>query len=70
MHAPSAGSTQHYTSSSIEAEPVKVRVTVFAIGTHFADTNLVAHHFDGLLADQRVSENNSGTVKQFKKRVL
>ncbi len=50
MHPARPGSAEHHAGSPVEAEPLELRVAVLAVGTNLADSNLVAHDLNGLLA--------------------
>ena len=56
MHPSRVWPTEDDARPAVEAQPVKVGVTVLPVGTHFAHADLVAHNFDRLLADQGISE--------------
>lgn len=50
VHSASSGPAKDHAGPPVEAESLKLGVAVLAVRADRADTNLVAHHLDGLLA--------------------
>ena len=57
VHSARVGPTEDDAGSPVKAEPLEIRVAILAVRADLADTNLVAHHFDGLLANNRAPVN-------------
>jgi hypothetical protein len=58
MHPPGEWFAKNHGGSSIVAKSPELCVTILASRTDLAHTNLVAHNFNGLLANHRVTVFN------------
>jgi len=56
MHSSCPWPAKDNTCSSIKTKPLELCVAVLPVWAHLADTNLVADHFNGLFAADRMSE--------------
>lgn len=50
MHPASVRLAENDAGLAIVREPLKLGPTIFTFGRYTADSNFVAHHFDGLVA--------------------
>jgi len=63
MHSSSEWFTKDDTRPAIEAELLERRCAILAFRRHFANTNLVADHLDGLFAFNHATTAQKGNEK-------
>ena len=59
VHAASVRPAQDDARLAVEGEPFEFRAAVLALGRHAAHADLVADHFDGLVARDFLTSNHS-----------